>query len=584
MMQLLRDFWVLTRRYNRGRWAPGLIMIMWYVIKASPLFLLPVYIGVMVDLAEQQRPGYLWEAAAWSVGMLLIVIQNRWTNALYFKQLSWMARSTGCELREAVCRRLQELSLLFHKRAGIGRLQAKVVRDIDVIENQLKTVVEPLFNATAMAGVASVTLLVRAPWALPVAVLAVGVAVFIQWAYRKRIKAHATEYRRRVESMTSELQDMIEMIPVTRAHGLEETALRRAEPMLHAVRAAGVGFDMIGQRFGATSWVSVVCIQVGCLLGSLYAHSIGWFTVGDIVMFNSFFTTTTAMLMGLLSTVPMVSQIRDSFDSVEEILVAGPVEKHEGKPALPRLAGRFEIRNVRFRYPDTDSPAIDGLNLVIEPGTNTAIVGPSGGGKSTLLSLLMGFLTPQEGTILVDGIPMDDLDLRSVRRRIGVVRQEATLFSGSIRDNVAFGMEQLDPARLRWALEQANAWDFVSRLPDGVETRIGQDGQALSGGQMQRLAIARALLRDPAVLILDEPTSALDPESEFLVRQALTRAIQGRTAITVTHGLHGVRHADRIIVVEDGRVAAEGDHDTLLLTDNFYSRSTRAMHELARVS
>lgn len=207
----------------------------------------------------------------------------------------------------------------------------------------------------------------------------------------------------------------------------------------------------------------------------------------------------------------------------------------------------------------------------MRPGETIALVGGSGAGKSTVLNLVIGFLRPTRGRILLDGVDMETLDLRDYRSWLSVVPQESILFEGSIRENVTYGMTDVPEERVRAALRDANALEFIDRLPAGLDTVVGERGARLSGGQKQRLAIARALIRDPRVLILDEATSALDSRSEALVQQALTRLVRGRTVFVVAHRLSTIRGADRIVVLDDGRVAEIGSHAELLRRGGAYA-------------
>jgi ATP-binding cassette subfamily B protein len=224
-----------------------------------------------------------------------------------------------------------------------------------------------------------------------------------------------------------------------------------------------------------------------------------------------------------------------------------------------------------YRAEAGDVVALAGVDLSIAPGETIALVGPSGAGKSTVLNLLIGFIRPTAGRILLDGVDMAGLDLRTYRRFISVVPQEPILFDGTVSENVAFGLPDADEAAIRTALRAANALEFVDHLPEGLDTSVADRGVRLSGGQRQRLVIARALLRDPRLLILDEATSALDTRSEALVQQALARLVRGRTTFVVAHRLTTIRNADRIVVMRDGAIQEIGSHDELLRGEGPYA-------------
>jgi ATP-binding cassette subfamily B protein len=288
-------------------------------------------------------------------------------------------------------------------------------------------------------------------------------------------------------------------------------------------------------------------------------------------MLSAYFTSLTGSVTALLTLAPQVGKALESVRSVGEVLQAPDLEDNDGKARVAAVAGGFRFEGVDFGYPDADAPALRGFDLDVRPGETIALVGASGAGKSTVLNLILGFHRPTGGRILLDGQDMAELDLRSYRRFVSVVPQESLLFEGTVRDNVGYGLPDADDAAVRRALADANALDFVERLPDGLDTVVGERGARLSGGQRQRLAIARALIRDPRVLVLDEATSALDTRSEHLIQQALARLVRGRTVFIVAHRLSTIRGADRIVVLDGGEIREIGSHAELLASGGLYA-------------
>ena len=554
-----------------------MLVVITHLVKAAPIWVLPLMTGLMIDLIGKPTSEALPWLGLYAAITLITLLQNVPGHALYIHYISRISRETGRELRLALCRQLQQLSLLYHEKVGPGQLQNKLTRDIEKLEEFPNHFVNAVLHGISMLVATAIVILVQAPVGLLLFALMIPACLLLRQLFQRRLGARAEAYRSTVERMSGSLADMIKMTPVTRAHGLEQDALSAADDHIHHAAREGRRFDLVHGTFHAAAWVSFYIFQIFFLIISVgLAIRYQTFTAGEVVTFNMYFASASTAIQMVLQIMPMAATARASHASLRDVLNAPDIEENQHKTPVTAVTGRIRFENVSYRYPGASRFAVENLSFSLDPGQHLALVGPSGGGKSTTLALLLGFLRPTSGRVLYDDHDGNTLDLRTWRKHISVVTQTSVLFSGSVRDNIVYGNPDVTPDQLQTALSQAQAADFVRDLPQGPDTRLGENGMQLSGGQTQRIAIARALLRQPRLLVLDEPTSALDVESEQQVRAAIATAMTGKTSVLVSHSLSLVRHAHLILVIEDGHLAARGNHDDLSQTDTFYARSLNA--------
>jgi len=549
-----------------------LFAFIFFSIKHSPTWVIPLLTANTIDIIASHKS---LSKLLINVGILVLVTLQNWPmNLLYVKLQSRAIREVENRLRSALVERMQQLTMGFYLKSNAGVLQTKIVRDVENIEQMVRSLSDG--GSTAINGVVGAILItaIKVPIFLPFfLVLAPLIAIFIA-KLRFRLRSRNEEFRGEIEEMSARVNEMTTLMPITRAHGLEQSALQTMYDSFGNVKRAGLKLDIFNAKFNALAWVTFQMANVLCLAVASYCALKGKFgvTIGDVVLLTSFFGQLIGSVILLSSLMPQIAKGFASIRSLGEVLESPDVEANANKPAMPQVIGAVELAKVTFTYPQGNRPAISDFSVSAKPGQMIALVGPSGSGKSTLINLVIGFLRPQSGVICVDGHDLSKFDLRTFRKFISVVPQESVLFEGTVRDNITYGLGSVSDKRVIEALQAANALDFVNELPDGVDTLVGERGARISGGQRQRLAIARALIRNPRILILDEATSALDSQSESAIQLALETLMQNRTTFVVAHRLSTVQKADLIMVLDKGELIESGRHSDLVDAGGLYQR------------
>ena len=547
-----------------GQYGKVILSIILFAIKHSPVWILPVVIARMITIISDTSKYTV--ADLWMVGIIffVIIVQNIPMHTLYVRVFSGALNTMQVQLRSSIVRRLQELSISFHDTYQSGKLQTKVLRDVETLEILSRNTMNSVFPAVLTIVVAFSLTVAKQPLVAAFYLVSVPLSSSLVFLFSKKMTARNREYRTEIESLSASVVEMIQMIPITRAHGVEDLELSKMDSRLENVKQKGIRLEVLGAWFGASSWTSFQIIMLVCLMFTsiLAFHKI--IGVGDVVLYQSYFAMIVGAVNLILNAYPDLARGFESISSIAEILESPDREQNEGKRVVSSVKGQFVFDHVSYTYDKAEQPAIENLSLDVQPGESVAVVGESGSGKSTLMSLVIGFRRPTKGKIFLDGADMQELDLRHYRRFLAVVPQTTLLFSGSVRENIVYGLNGVSDKKVWESLEIANAEEFISKLPRQLDTPLGEHGARLSGGQRQRVAIARALIRDPRVIILDEATSSLDVMSESLIQEAIQRLIKGRTTFIVAHRLSTIRNAGRIIVMKHGKCLESGTHDQLM--------------------
>lgn len=492
-----------------------------------------------------------------------------------FGQDSLMAKAAlaiAFNLRSSVYAHLQKLNLSYFETTQTGDLSYRLTEDIDRIGEVVNKVFHD-FIPCVLQLIVVLGYMIYLNWQLTLSTLIIAplMAVLIGW-FGERLQKVSRRSQNQVSDLSALLTEVFSGIRLVQAFAAEDYVLNKFNQEAQRNRKAKYAAEKLKAiQFPIVGFLQAMSILLLLLLGG-WQISQGNLTSSEFVSYVSSVGFLIDPIAHITSNYNEFKQGEASVDRVFELMAIQPtvVEKSQAI-ALPPVTGKVEYSNVSFGYKQSQ-PVIQNLSLLALPGERIALVGASGAGKTTLVNLLPRFYDPQSGQVFIDGINIQDVTLSSLRRQIGIVPQETILFSGMIAQNIAFGQANFDLEAVQAAAQIANAHQFITQLPDGYYTWVGERGVNLSGGQRQRLAIARAVLLNPRILILDEATSALDSESEALVQEALERLMQNRTVFIIAHRLATVRHSDRILVVEQGQIVESGNHEELLALSRRYAR------------
>ena len=514
-------------------------------------------------------------AAVAALGAVVIALIGAVAGYIDSYYTTSVAQYVANDLRHRLYHHLHRLALKYYDSHQIGNMLSTITSDVGTIQSFASTaLLSILIDSLTILGMVGVMLYLNFDFAL----IAVGVTPFLLLfvaRLKKAVKKATHEVRKRQSDIVSVLQQGLESVRTVKAFGRQGTEEGRLDAAsMESVKAALKARRVKALMSPIVSVTVSLCVAFVLWRGAGLALSKAM-TIGALTVFLSYLKQFFKPVQDLASMTNVIAQAQVGMERIQTILDADMIIPQKPDARDPgKLKGEIAFEHVAFAY-DPAAPVLRDINLTIKPGQRIGVCGPTGGGKSTVLSLIPRFYDPTAGRVLIDGVDAADYQLDPLRGQVGFVLQDTVLFAGTIRDNIAYGRLDATPEEIVAAAKMANAHDFISQMPHGYDSLVGERGLTLSGGQRQRIGIARAIVRNSPILILDEPTAALDTESEKVVMEALERLMEGRTVITIAHRLSTIRDAHKIVVLKGGYVGEEGTHDELIKRNAIYAELYR---------
>ncbi len=543
---------------------------------------LPMIVRGITEAASGENGRSLTWQLILSVAVGYLLLRAIDTAANYYMTSVGHIMGTRIEtdMRRDLFAHLQKLSFSYYDNTKVGTLMSRITNDLFDVTEFAHHCPEEFFIAGVKIIGAFILLCTINPLLTLIVFSVIPIIIVLSVVFRRRMRNNFRESRQQLGELNSQIEDSLLGIRVTRSFAKEEVEKEKfAQGNREYLRIKTERYRIMGSFHSATRLFDGIMYIMVVIMGAIFMMDlpgIPRITAADYLAYLMFVST---LLTSIRRIVEFSEQFQQGVSGIErfiEVMETEP-EIRDAKDAkdLSNVRGKVEFRDVSFHYEAEKHNVLTHLNLTVKPGESIALVGPSGGGKTTLCSLIPRFYEVSSGTILIDDIDIKSVTLHSLRDHIGVVQQDVYLFSGSVKENIAYGKTDATDAEIEAAARMAGAHDFITALPQGYDTYVGERGVKLSGGQKQRISIARLFLKNPPILILDEATSALDNESERLVQQSLEQLARGRTTFTIAHRLTTIRGADRILVLTEDGIAESGTHEELIARGGIYSELYR---------